>query len=89
LLELLGTDLHSMNWPGPRADIPPFSALRTPTHLYTEYRTGERELYDYASDPYELDNLLVGQPPAEVQQLATALAGRLDELRGCDGGGCL
>jgi arylsulfatase A-like enzyme len=89
LLELLGEDLHSMDWPGPRADIPRFSALRTATHLYTEYRTGEHELYDYASDPYELQNLLAGDPPAEVEQLATTLAARLDELRGCRAGDCL
>jgi N-acetylglucosamine-6-sulfatase len=88
LLELLGTDLHSMNWPGPRADIPRFSALRTPTHLYTEYRTGERELYDYISDPFEVENLLAGVPAPEVEQLRAQLAFRLNQLRQCDREGC-
>jgi arylsulfatase A-like enzyme len=35
LLEMLGANNNSMRWPGPRTEIPPFSALRTPTHLYT------------------------------------------------------
>ena len=40
---------------------PRFTGLRTPTYLYVEYRTGEVELYDVRTDPYELRNL-AGSP---------------------------
>jgi len=36
---------------------PPYCAVRTTTHMYVKYATGEQELYDVRSDPYELRNL--------------------------------
>jgi arylsulfatase A-like enzyme len=88
LLEVLGEDLHSMNWPGPRTDIPRYSGVRTADHLYVEYVTGERELYDYNTDPYETENLLAGPSTPEVEAIASELAARLDALRGCSGDKC-
>jgi N-acetylglucosamine-6-sulfatase len=88
MLEMLAANNNAMPWPGPRSEIPPFHSLRIPTHLYTEYRTGKRELYDYASDPYEVQNLLAGDPTPDVQALAAQLAARLDDLRDCDGTMC-
>ena len=47
----------------PRGDPgrPPYCAVRTTTHMYVKYATGEQELYDVQSDPYELHNL-AGDP---------------------------
>ena len=45
-------------------------------------------MYDYVSDPYEVQNLLAGDPTPDVQALAAQLADRLDELRHCDGAMC-
>lgn len=71
---------------------PDFTALRTRTHLYVEYESGERELYDYQSDPDELDNLLADwegrAPTPDAEALAATLAARLDELRDCAGEAC-
>ena len=77
-----------MNWPGPRTDIPRYSGVRTADHLYVEYVTGERELYDYNTDPYETENLLAGPSTPEVEAIASELAARLDALRGCSGDKC-
>jgi arylsulfatase A-like enzyme len=88
LLELLGANLQSMEWPGPRTEIPRYSGVRTADHLYVEYQGGERELYDYAADPFEVQNLLAGTPSPEASEVANQLAGRLSALRACDGSGC-
>jgi arylsulfatase A-like enzyme len=45
--------------PPPRKDlIPEFHGARTVRYLYVEYVTGERELYDTRTDPYELHNIV-------------------------------
>jgi arylsulfatase A-like enzyme len=36
--------------------LPAFWSVRTKQYRYTEYETGEKELYNYAVDPFELDN---------------------------------
>ena len=36
---------------------PGLEAIRTEEHLYVEYGTGERELYDLKKDPYQVDNV--------------------------------
>lgn len=55
---------------------PAFAGVRTKTHLYVEYSTGERELYDYRSDPHELRNLLADwgeqTPSTDPEDLAMA-----------------
>jgi arylsulfatase A-like enzyme len=58
---------------------PWMKALRTEEHLYVEYKTGERELYDLEEDPYELRNLYAMAPP----DLKRRLEGQLDALRQC------
>jgi arylsulfatase A-like enzyme len=63
----------------PGRDVPPFWGLKTDEYAYTEYATGERELYDLSSDPYELHNLANLETFAAVR---ANLATRLRELRG-------
>ena len=42
--------------------IPTYCAVRTSRYLYAIYNTGERELYDLAEDPYQLQNLSRAAP---------------------------
>ncbi len=46
-----------------------FSAVRTDRYLYSELETGERELYDLQSDPYQLTNL--ASDPSQAGLIAT------------------
>jgi arylsulfatase A-like enzyme len=64
--------------------VPSFHGVRTERYLYTEYQTGERELYDLAVDPAELDNAIEGADA----ELVGALAERVRVLRNCIGAGC-
>ena len=52
---------------------------------YAEYEAGEIELYDLNKDPNQRSN--VADDP-EYAAVVERLAGRLDELRGCEGEGC-
>jgi N-acetylglucosamine-6-sulfatase len=54
---------------------PTYCGLRSPRHAFITYRTGERELYDLALDPYQLRNL-VGGPGvgATITRLRAQLA---------------
>jgi len=63
---------------------PGFEAIRTKDHLYVEYETGGRELYDLGKDPYQLNNTY----PAADPQLLQSLEKRLDALRSCYGSFC-
>jgi N-acetylglucosamine-6-sulfatase len=63
---------------------PGFEALRTEEHLYVEYGTGERELYDLKKDPYQVDNVYENAG----SDLVRRAEGRLATLRGCSGAGC-
>ena len=36
-------------------ETPTYAAIRSPNWLYAEYTNGERELYNLARDPYELE----------------------------------
>jgi arylsulfatase A-like enzyme len=67
-----------------RAAIPAYNALRTATHTYVVYSTGERELYDLRSDPYELQNLARTADAA----LLARLNSWLDAFRKCRGAEC-
>jgi arylsulfatase A-like enzyme len=52
-----------------------FSGVRTQRYVYAEYTTGERELYDLQTDPYQLTN--VASNPANaalVAQLSALVA---------------
>lgn len=47
------------------------------------YSTGEEELYDLGTDPYQLENLADSRP-AEVSELSE----RIRNLEACEGAGC-
>jgi arylsulfatase A-like enzyme len=74
-----GTLLH---WPGTFHGIPTnpgyvpqYWGIRTGRYSYIEYATGECELYDHRTDPYELANACGHPQYATVQaQLAAKLA---------------
>jgi len=63
--------------PLPRSNRPSFCAWRTRRWLYVRYATGEEELYNYPTDPYELHNL--AHRPAYRTRVARFLA--LDRSR--------
>ena len=75
------TDILAEHWgsaPNPgdlTPPIPTFAVVRSGTWKYTEYCTGERELYDLPSDPYELINVAAANPG-----VTAALGVRLREL---------
>jgi arylsulfatase A-like enzyme len=55
-----------------------YDALRSAAHKYVEYGNGERELYELATDPYELTN--VAADPAFAATVAT-LSKRLQTFK--------
>jgi arylsulfatase A-like enzyme len=63
---------------------PSYAALRTKDHLYVEYVTGERELYDLSADPHEMRNL-AGSAAAG---LLARFSKRLSTLEHCTGESC-
>ncbi|GAA4499132.1 hypothetical protein GCM10023191_045470 [Actinoallomurus oryzae] len=63
---------------------PSYEAVRTAHEVYVEYADGEREYYDLAKDPDELDNT-VGRVPAK--RLAR-LRSTLHRLEKCSGTAC-
>jgi N-acetylglucosamine-6-sulfatase len=52
---------------------PSYEAIRTSDSLYVEYATGEREFYDLARDPFELDNIASRLAPARLRRLHRTL----------------
>lgn len=63
---------------------PAFEALRTHDLIFVAYGSGERELYDLAADPQELQNLATRANPA----LVTKLLNRAEAMKGCAGETC-
>jgi hypothetical protein len=61
-----------------------YDAIRTKGWTYVEYGTGERELYDLARDPHQLDNAIGLADPA----LVAALAERTHALATCAAAEC-
>ena len=59
-------------------DTPSFNGVVDGRYTYVEYLTGEKELYDLSTDPYQLQNL-DGDPSYE--QVESDLAADLVELR--------
>jgi arylsulfatase A-like enzyme len=58
------------HWPteeGVGSIIPQFYSVRTTEWKYTEYSTGEVELYDLVNDPYELQNVAGKRDYKEIQ----------------------
>jgi arylsulfatase A-like enzyme len=81
LLDGTATDWRTdvlLTWRSGGTDIPRYWAVRTADSKYVEYETGERELYDLATDPYELVNVV--RDPA-YSQLRTDMRTRLARLR--------
>jgi N-acetylglucosamine-6-sulfatase len=66
-------------------ETPSYAAIRTPTWVYVEHATGEKELYDLQGDPYQLTSQHAN--PA-FERARTELAARLMRLRGCSGATC-
>ncbi len=62
------------------AGLPPYQSVRTGDWTYTEYETGEKELYDLTADTYQLESK--HDDPAYADEEA-ALAARLEALEGC------
>lgn len=60
-----------------RYDANCFEGVRTPTHSYIRYSTGEEELYDLVADPAQLQSLDADQSAAAVK---ADLSARLDVL---------
>ena len=67
-----------------RFHIPDYEALRTETHTYVRWKTGERELYDLQRDPYELESIDDEADPITLARLKT----RLQLLSVCRGSAC-
>jgi arylsulfatase A-like enzyme len=68
-------------------ETPPtnYQAVRTDRYLFARYGTGEEELYDLFTDPFELQSRH-GDPAYAAAK--GALAGLLGQLQGCAGQGC-
>ena len=62
-----------------------YAAVRAGRYSYVEHSTGERELYDLQTDPYQLQSRHADPAYAAVRQ---TLAGRLLQLRSCAGATC-
>jgi arylsulfatase A-like enzyme len=63
---------------------PTFTALRSQDWLYVKYDSGERELYDLRTDPWELDNIASTADPSVL----AALDAQLTALSACSGDSC-
>ena len=78
--------------PEPAMRTPTYRALRTEEMLYVQWYAGdvhEYELYELATDPYQLDNLLA-TPAGQMAWLAvtTDLQARLNAQTACSGSSC-
>lgn len=62
----------------------PLVAFRTRNFKYVEYATGEREYYDLAADPYELQNQAAHLDSVRLARLSQML----HRLATCAGAGC-
>jgi arylsulfatase A-like enzyme len=64
--------------------VPEFAGVRTPRYTYVELASGERELYDHAVDPYELNNIASTAGAALLRRLHA----KLEALQNCAGANC-
>jgi N-acetylglucosamine-6-sulfatase len=64
--------------------VPTHKGVHTQDHMFVEYDTGERELYDLTLDPYQLQS----KPRASNVQLYSPLETRLYNLRDCSAAAC-
>ena len=64
---------------------PSFQAVKTETHKYVVYESGDRGLYDLEADPYELQSLHASAVPSLLEDLEA----KLDALmKSCSKAGC-
>ena len=61
--------VENMGGETPEARIPTYCGLRTARYLYALYRTGEEELYDLHTDPYQLENVARDETRAETVEI--------------------
>ena len=47
---------------GPRGGVPSYCGVRSKRYLFVHYADGFEEVYDYTSDPWELDNIARNRP---------------------------
>jgi len=59
--------------------------LRTERYAYVEWHTGEEELYDMNSDPYQLRSLHADRDKAVIM---SQLSRRLSAMKSCSGDSC-
>jgi len=59
-------------------------SLRTPTHWYTEWDTGEKELYDLLADPHQMESVHDTADHALLDELSATLGA----MKGCSGRSC-
>ena len=71
--------------PDEAADPRSIIGIRTSQYLYTDWATGEEELYDLSKDPQEYDNLV--EDPDYTDTL-TELRQVLHDMRACAGDAC-
>lgn len=64
--------------------VPPYRALRTERYTYVEYATGDRQLFDLYTDPFQLDNIVTEASPRLVERLARDL----ERMASCSGAEC-
>lgn len=74
------TDFLVEHWSGEKPGE--HAAVRNQRYTYVEYKTGERELYDLANDPFQLRN--IASNPANAG-LVSQLSARLAQLKGSSG----
>ena len=65
-------------------DAPPYRGMRLQNLSYVEYSTGEIELYDLKTDPFQLQNLASTADPNLLAELST----RLKTMANCVGADC-
>jgi arylsulfatase A-like enzyme len=68
-----------------RFHIPDYQTVRTNTHAYVQWKTGERELYDLRKDPFQLENM----NETADRLLKARLRTRLHMLAACRGSACV
>ncbi|MEU0520518.1 sulfatase [Streptosporangium sp. NPDC006007] len=64
--------------------VPAYQGMRTARYTFVRYSTGEYQLYDVFTDPYQLSNLAARVSPAVIAQFNQ----QLDALVACSGPTC-
>jgi arylsulfatase A-like enzyme len=79
------SDFLVEHWTDTPEGLPTWAGVRGRDRVYVEYEaTQEREYYDLARDPHQLQNQFAGTPAATLEPLQN----RLRALRGCRGSNC-